>query len=94
MQCNTVKEGIECTFMEKSGCTSQNGTCYTIIDKCEGCQKVSEFPSGRYCSVFSNPPVKWRMGNCTMASHIKVESKKSDVKVNPLKASKRGSGKK
>ena len=94
MQCNTVKEGIECTFMGKAGCASQNGTCYTVTDKCEGCQKISEFPSGRYCTVFPNPPAKWRIGICTMASHAKVESKKSEVKVNPLKASKRGSGKK
>ena len=94
MQCNTVKEGTECTFMGKAGCANQSGTCYTIIDKCEGCHKVSEFPSGHYCTVFPNPPAKWRMGMCTMANHIKVESKKPEAKINPLKASKRKSGKK
>ena len=94
MLCNTVKEGVECTLMGKAGCASQNGTCYTIIEKCEGCQKVSEFPSGRYCGVFPNPPAKWRMGICTMASHVKAETKKTDVHVNPMKSSKRSSGKK
>ena len=93
MVCSTVKEGYECSFMGKQGCQFNGGTCHTIVEECEGCNKVQDFPSGKYCLVFPDPSAKWRIGNCSMATHLKAtEGKdKAGVKLNPLKASKRGS---
>jgi len=91
MVCTTVKEGIECSFMKKNGCQFNGGSCNQIVEQCEGCQKVIEGPSGKYCMIFPDPAIKWRLGNCNMATHMKVSSEKKNGKVNPLKASKRGS---
>jgi hypothetical protein len=92
MVCTSVKEGLDCFFMTKSGCRFNGGSCHTIIEQCEGCQKVKEFPTGRYCVTFPDPAAKWRIGTCNMATHIQAGSKKGNGKVNPLKASKRGRG--
>src|SRR5512133_3923315 len=89
MICQTTKNGIECGFMTKKGCGFNGGSCVVIIDKCEGCNKIIECPTGKYCRVYPDPAVKWRTGKCPTASHIKVEIKESTQKVNPLKASKR-----
>lgn len=89
MLCETVKEGVDCFFMKKNGCQFNGGTCHQIIDKCEGCEKVQEFPAGKFCLNFPEPEVKWRIGVCNMATHVKAEGKDSG-KINPLKASKRG----
>jgi len=89
MVCATLKEGIECFFMNKDGCQFNGGKCHSIIEQCEGCQKVQEFTDGKYCLSFPDPTIKWRTGNCNMATHVKVVSNKGNGKVNPLKASKR-----
>ena len=89
MVCETVKQGVECFFMSKKGCQFNGGNCHTIVEQCEGCQKVKEFPTGKYCLVFPDPAVKWRIGNCNMATHISKNKKKENGKINPLKASKR-----
>jgi hypothetical protein len=89
MVCTSVKTGSDCFFMSKKGCGFNGGTCHTIIERCEGCQKVQEFPTGKYCSVFPDPPSKWRARNCNMATHLEVTAKQQTEKLNPLKASKR-----
>jgi len=89
MLCTSVKEGSDCFFMTKKGCEFNGGTCHTVVEQCEGCQKANDFPSGRYCIAFPDPSIKWRMGACNMATHMKTEGKKGNGKVNPLKASKR-----
>lgn len=89
MECATIKEGTQCTFMAKAGCTYSGGRCLAVVEKCEGCGNVKEFPSGSYCTVFANPASKWTLGRCNFATHIKTEVKKEDKKLNPLKASKR-----
>lgn len=61
-----------------------------IIDKCEGCDRVREFESEKYCSSYPTPDRKWAGGRCNFATHIASESAKQ-AKVNPLKASKRAS---
>ena len=92
MICNSVKEGIDCFFMNKNGCQFNGGSCHTIVEQCQGCQKAQEFPTGKYCISFPEPEVKWRIGVCNMASHIKAASAAGNGKLNPLKASKRGGG--
>lgn len=89
MVCATVKEGSECLFMGKKGCQFNGGNCHPIVEQCEGCQKIKEFPAGIYCLSFPEPATKWRVGNCSMASHLKVSKAKGNGKLNPLKASKR-----
>jgi hypothetical protein len=93
MICQTIKSGIECGFMTKKGCGFNGGNCLTIIDKCEGCGKVIEWTTGKYCRMYPDPIGKWRTGKCLTATHIKVEVKEETQKVNPLKASKRASKK-
>jgi hypothetical protein len=90
MQCTTVKNGHECFLMGKDGCTLATGSCQTIASQCEGCERVSNFPTGKYCNVFAHPASKWMFGGaCNLATHIKREEKKEEKMLNPLKASKR-----
>lgn len=93
MICQTIKNGLECVFMTKKGCGFNGGSCHEIIDKCEGCAKVMEVETGKYCRVYPDPTAKWRIGRCPTATHVKVEFKEPAQKINPLKASKRASKK-
>jgi hypothetical protein len=93
MQCQSQKPGIECLFMKKTGCSYNGGKCYTIIESCEGCTRVLELATGRFCSSYPYPAQKWQNTSCSMATHKKVQ-KAEEQKINPLKASKRAAGKK
>ena len=93
MVCATMKAGAECAFMTKSGCGFNGGTCHPIIDRCEGCNRAAEFPSGRFCNSYPNPAIKWKTSNCNFATHLKAAAA-SEQKINPLKASKRNNKKK
>jgi hypothetical protein len=90
MLCTTVKTGVDCALMTKAGCGFNGGACNPVVDTCEGCQKIKELPTGRYCASYPNPAAKWKTGNCNFATHIKVEKAQPQGKVNPIKASKRG----
>ncbi|MDQ5985326.1 MAG: hypothetical protein CSYNP_01034 [Syntrophus sp. SKADARSKE-3] len=91
MICQTVKNGMECTFMTKNGCSFMSGQCKPISEKCEGCLKVFDWENGKYCKVYADPASRWHMGICPTATHVKMEIKESSQKINPLKASKRAS---
>jgi hypothetical protein len=91
MVCATVKEGIDCFFMTKSGCQFNGGNCHQVVEQCEGCQRAQSFPTGTYCLSFPDPAGKWRFGICNMATHMKAANGKTNEKINPLKASKRAS---
>lgn len=93
MICQTTKSGIECGFMTKKGCSFNGGSCLAIVSQCEGCGKVIEFATGKYCRSFPDPGAKWRTGKCPAATHVKVEVKETTQKINPLKASKRANKK-
>ena len=94
MRCETIKTGAECIFMKKNGCYYNGGRCYPIVEQCEGCGKISEFASGKYCVSFPEPSAKWQKGNCPMGTHVKkVVEETPQKKLNPLKASKRSMGK-
>lgn len=92
MQCQTIKPGIECIFMEKVGCKFNGGKCYPATEKCFGCSRIIEYAGDKYCTTYANPPYKWQSGKCNLASHIVKEVKAEVKKTNPLKASKRESG--
>jgi len=89
MECQTVKVGTECFFMTKKGCNYNGGTCYTIVDNCQGCERITELSSGKYCASYPQPESKWRNGSCNFATHIEKAANKDAKKVNALKASKR-----
>ncbi len=90
MICQTLKAGQECAFMTKTGCGFNGGSCYTVVEQCDGCQRVVEFSSGKFCASYPNPAIKWRTGFCNFATHVKAEtSAQQQAKINPLKASKR-----
>ncbi len=92
MQCQTVKKDKECFFWAKSGCTQSEGQCAAIIEKCDGCSRVEEWPTGKYCTTYGMPVEQWKIGLCNMATHIKLETEETQKMINPLKASKRGTG--
>lgn len=89
MICTTTRKGHDCVFMKASGCSYAGGTCLAAIEACMGCNRIAEQESGIYCSIFPEPAVKWKLGNCNMATHIKAEIVDNKKKLNPLKASKR-----
>jgi hypothetical protein len=89
MVCTTVRQGSECIFMSKRGCQFNGGSCQPIVDQCDGCQRIIEIPTGKYCMSFPDPSIKWKNGVCNMATHVKIDNKTGNNKINPLKASKR-----
>jgi len=95
MDCASVKAGYPCTFMTKKGCTYNGGECHQVVDKCDGCDRILNLEAGRFCAATPDPPTKWRLGVCNLATHVKSGAKSGEViKINPLKASKRAAGKK
>lgn len=60
-----------------------------ISEKCEGCERIIEAASVKYCQTYVSPEAKWRLGLCNFATHVKPELATAKTKVNPLKASKR-----
>ncbi|NIQ95690.1 MAG: hypothetical protein GWO11_01020 [Desulfuromonadales bacterium] len=93
MQCQTVLPGTECTFWSKQGCVFKGNTCETIVDECEGCDRIVEGSIGKVCSSCPSPSLKWQEGLCNLATHRKVEIVAEQTRVNPLKASKKAAGK-
>lgn len=92
MLCTTIKNGTECGFMSKKGCSYAAGTCLPIVDNCKGCGRVIELQAGSYCSACPDPAAKWARGICNLATHVTAEIKSAEGgKLNPLKASKRAS---
>ena len=89
MLCTTVREGMECPFMKAQGCAYNGGICHEVVEECDGCKRTLEYSTGWYCTSCPEPFIKWKNGNCNLASHVTMTVKES-AKLNPLKASKRG----
>jgi hypothetical protein len=61
-----------------------------VVENCEGCERVVKLESNAYCPSYAQPARKWSRGVCNFATHVRAEVTASgEVKVNPLKASKR-----
>jgi hypothetical protein len=61
-----------------------------VVEKCEGCERVVEVEGDKFCPSYPKPERKWSHGVCNFATHVRAEvTKDGQVKVNPLKASKR-----
>ena len=71
-----------------------SGEFQSIVEKCEGCERVVEVESTRYCRTYAEPAAKWKLGLCNFATHVKSEVTAAKIRINPLKASKRASAKK
>ena len=91
MVCTTIKEGMECPFMTAKGCSYNGGICHEIVEQCKGCNRTTELSAGWYCSACPDPSIKWKNGNCNLASHVAMAVSNQKTKINPLKASKRKS---
>lgn len=89
MVCTTIKEGLECPFMAAQGCSYNGGVCHEIVDTCEGCNRKQSYTTGWYCTACPDPSLKWKNGNCNIATHVSTTASKATAKINPLKASKR-----
>jgi len=90
MNCSTIRKGMDCPFMTAKGCAYNGGICHEIIEKCDGCNRQVAFASEWYCTACPDPSIKWKNGNCNLASHVAKETSSAKSKINPLKASKRG----
>ena len=88
MVCTTIRNGAECAFMTAQGCSYNGGLCHETVETCNGCNRAQEFSAGWYCTACPEPSLKWKNGNCNLASHITIATGKKQ-KINPLKASKR-----
>jgi len=93
MICTTTRKGIECTFMRNNGCSYTDKTCHPAVEACEGCESTIIANDMYYCKSYPNPASKWRYGSCNFATHI-IGEVKENLKLNPIKASKRIAGKK
>jgi len=89
MKCDTIRKGVECYFMTDKGCSYIGGRCYPVVENCEGCERIKEFSEEKYCSSFPEPEAKWSSGACNFATHVKASYDHGQVKINPIKASKR-----
>jgi hypothetical protein len=89
MHCESVKPGVDCTFMTKKGCSFNGGHCKPVVEACTGCDRTLNYEESNFCGSFPDPEAKWRRGSCNLATHVKNGKKETVQKVNPLKASKR-----
>ncbi len=81
---------LDNAVMTDTGLTLNGVVMEQIIDKCEGCERVVEHTSGKYCSSYAQPAAKWGRKACNFATHVRAEvDQTGKVKINPLKASKR-----
>ena len=91
MLCTTVKKDNDCNFMTSQGCTYNDGSCHTIVEKCNGCDHVVSFQENQYCMAYADPSSKWVLGRCNFATNVIKDGLKESKRVNPLKESKRKS---
>jgi len=89
MICTTIRNGMECAFMTSTGCAYNGGICHETVENCNGCNRTVQFQTAWYCSACPDPTLKWKNGNCNLASHVSSAAAEQKAKINPLKASKR-----
>ena len=76
--------------MKKSGCSYNGGNCLPVVENCSGCERIQDYPQGKFCKTFAEPKNKWLSSICNMATHVKKEAKPENQKsIDPLKLSKK-----
>lgn len=59
-----------------------------IVEECKGCERVT---NADCCQVYVKPDRQHsRLGGCPMRTHNRKAIESTDLKINPLKMSKRG----
>ena len=87
---DTAVNALAGAVMTEKGLSYKGFIMEPIIDKCEGCDRAVAVEAAKYCPSYANPTRKWAHGICNFATHVKAEKTKTgEVKINPLKASKR-----
>jgi len=89
LMCVIDKEA--CSFKHDTVCTREEGHCEPCITECLTCIKTIPGMGTHYCASYPVPQIQWRRGICPLSSHTNVNAE-TVVKLNPLKASKRGWG--
>ncbi len=80
--------------MQSQGATNYSERNFKpVVEQCSGCGRIVEESGAQYCQSYVKPEAKWRLGICNFATHAKPEIKVVTIRVNPLKAAKRASGK-
>lgn len=51
-----------------------------VVEQCDGCERIQPEETGRLCSAFAFPDTKWRLGPCSLATHVKAETAKGGEK--------------
>ena len=51
------------------------GAFQPVIEQCDGCDRIVEENSGKYCKTYMSPESKWHLGLCNFATHAKPEIK-------------------
>ncbi len=72
----------------------KSGVFQTVVEQCEGCERIVAVDESKYCDTYAKPEAKWRLGMCNFATHAKPEVEVVTVRINPLKAAKRASKRK
>jgi|TergutMp193P3_1026864.scaffolds.fasta_scaffold22672_2 hypothetical protein len=62
--------------LQTAGSTSR-----PVVEQCLGCDRILKETDDQRCSAFAFPDAKWRLGPCSMATHIKAETAKGAEKV-------------
>jgi len=53
---------------------------HPVVEQCDGCERIQSEGAGRICSAFAFPDTKWRLGTCSLATHVKAETAKAGEK--------------
>ena len=87
---NIMSAAFEGATKTENGMLYKGFNCEAVVEQCEGCERSAEFEGQTFCKSYAQPKAKWALGACNFATHVKATVDKSgEVKLNPLKASKR-----
>ena len=67
--------------MNGSALQTGGSTARPVVEQCLGCDRILKETDGQRCSAFAFPDTKWRLGPCSMATHIKADTGKGSEKV-------------
>lgn len=51
-----------------------------IVEQCDGCERIVNQDGGKFCGPFAFPDSKWRLGPCSMATHVKLDTAQTGEK--------------
>ena len=60
-----------------------------IDEKCKGCKKIELVDEKELCTAYIEPSIKWRLGDCLLATHRIIEVSEKPKKYKPGKYGKK-----